>query len=395
MDAVTLAYSTGDERIDKALGDVISRVEHTFPAEIDGYYLIGSRATKGALPTSDIDMVIVFKGTQADRTIVDRAEMLVDEYARSHAINLGAFVMLEAAIWSVYNPVFKLDSAFLYGRDTRDALTLVPVEEWAQQVLHAMYQAAGRSRSLAVMINPLDPLAPQGEFYGYDRDTVRLVDGAEVTSTRGVVTGACWYATALVGLKAGQYVLRVSAGVKVRNVAGLSCTTSSAFIFSSSRRFWASNSAIAALVDTGSLVYLIAALWCRSKPALTLRKGDAPRLYRQHINDEWAPFLEEVYARCRREWGYHIPEDAHGRATLRALCGRYLAFENHFLTAYKGFVLATLRDGDDAAIRLTLDTMSSLPYQDHEIREGVRTLALAPHVDREIRRAAEGTLGVL
>ena len=332
MDAVTLAYSTGDERIDKALGDVISRVEHTFPAEIDGYYLIGSRATKGALPTSDIDMVIVFKGTQADRTIVDRAETLVDEYARSHAINLGAFVMLEAAIWSVYNPVFKLDSAFLYGRDTRDALTLVPVEEWAQQVLHAMYQAAGRSRSLAVMINPLDPLAPQGEFYGYDRDTVRLVDGAEVTSTRGVVTGACWYATALVGLKAGQYVLR---------------------------------------------------------------KGDAPRLYRQHINDEWAPFLEEVYARCRREWGYHIPEDAHGRATLRALCGRYLAFENHFLTAYKGFVLATLRDGDDAAIRLTLDTMSSLPYQDHEIREGVRTLALAPHVDREIRRAAEGTLGVL
>jgi len=57
--------------------------------------------------------------------------------------------------------------------------------------------------------------------------------------------------------------------VKVRNVAGLSYTTSSAFIFSSSRRFWASNSAIAALVDTGSLVYLIAALWCRSKLALT------------------------------------------------------------------------------------------------------------------------------
>jgi len=39
--------------------------------------------------------------------------------------------------------------------------------------------------------------------------------------------------------------------VKVRNVAGLSYATSSTFIFSSSRRFWASNSAIAALVDTG------------------------------------------------------------------------------------------------------------------------------------------------
>ncbi len=55
--------------------------------------------------------------------------------------------------------------------------------------------------------------------------------------------------------------------VKVRNVAGLSYTTSSALIFSSRRCFWASNSAIAALVDTGSLVYLIASLWCRSKDA--------------------------------------------------------------------------------------------------------------------------------
>jgi len=65
--------------------------------------------------------------------------------------------------------------------------------------------------------------------------------------------------------------------VKVRNVAGLSYTTSSAFIFSSRRRFWASNSAIAALVDTGSLVYLIAALWCRSKLALTAGSAGAPR----------------------------------------------------------------------------------------------------------------------
>jgi len=58
----------------------------------------------------------------------------------------------------------------------------------------------------------------------------------------------------------------------VRNVAGLSYTTSSAFIFSSRSRFWASNSAIAALVDAGPLVHLIAALWCRSKLALTWGK---------------------------------------------------------------------------------------------------------------------------
>jgi len=54
---------------------------------------------------------------------------------------------------------------------------------------------------------------------------------------------------------------------EVRNVAGLSYTTSRAFIFPSSSRFWASNSAIAALVDTGPLAHLIAALLCRSKDA--------------------------------------------------------------------------------------------------------------------------------
>jgi len=64
----------------------------------------------------------------------------------------------------------------------------------------------------------------------------------------------------------------VSAGVK-RNVAGLSYATSSTFIFSSSRRFWASNSAIAALVDTGPLAHLIAASWCRSKALGRLQAG--------------------------------------------------------------------------------------------------------------------------
>jgi len=60
----------------------------------------------------------------------------------------------------------------------------------------------------------------------------------------------------------------VSAGVEVvevRNVAGLSCTTSSAFIFPGSGRSWASNSVLAALVSPSPLVHLKAARLCRSK----------------------------------------------------------------------------------------------------------------------------------
>jgi len=61
----------------------------------------------------------------------------------------------------------------------------------------------------------------------------------------------------------------VSAGVEVRNVAGLSYTTSSAFIFPSRGCSWASNSLLAALVSPRPLVHLKAARWCRSKVALT------------------------------------------------------------------------------------------------------------------------------
>ncbi len=65
----------------------------------------------------------------------------------------------------------------------------------------------------------------------------------------------------------------VSAGVEVvevRNVAGLSCTTSSAFIFPGRGRSWASNSVLAALVSPSPLVHLKAARLCRSKVALTV-----------------------------------------------------------------------------------------------------------------------------
>ncbi len=62
----------------------------------------------------------------------------------------------------------------------------------------------------------------------------------------------------------------VSAGVQVRNVAGLSYTTSSAFIFPSRGCSWASNSILAALVSPSPLVHLKAAGLCRSKVALTV-----------------------------------------------------------------------------------------------------------------------------
>ena len=63
------------------------------------------------------------------------------------------------------------------------------------------------------------------------------------------------------------HIPAVSAGAEVRNVAGLSYTTSRAFIFPSRGCSWASHSVLAALVDPNLLVHLKAAMLCRSKDA--------------------------------------------------------------------------------------------------------------------------------
>ncbi len=235
MSGVVLAASTGDENVDALLHEVISHIEQALPGRIRGYY------------------------------------------------------MHEARMQGIGNPAFKLASLFLYGQDIRDDLPLVSSEEWARQLMHSMYLVTGCERGLSALTYPLDYPDPHGEFYGYDHNTKPQPDGTMTRGTRGLVTGAGWYATAMIALGTGQYVLR---------------------------------------------------------------KRDVPDCYRQYVGDEWAPFLDTLYARCRDEWRYQLPERADDRDILRDLCDlceRYLAFENYFLSAYKDFVLSDLRGNDELA----------------------------------------------
>jgi hypothetical protein len=89
------------------------------------------------------------------------------------------------------------------------------------------------------------------------------------------------------------------------------------------------------------------------KPALAMvtaeariyvkNKTDCLVQYQQHIHDEWASLLEEVYANCRERWHYRIPEDAGEQYLLKELCQQTLAFENHFLRYYRQFFLSVLQ----------------------------------------------------
>ncbi len=330
MSGVVVAASTGDENVDTLLREVINRVEQALPGRIRGYYVVGSHADGSALPASDIDLTIVVKGaldddaTQATWAI---ALDIVNGYAASHAVDLGAFLMHEARMQGIGNPAFKLASLFLYGQDIRDNLPLTSSEEWARQLMHGMYLVTGRERGLSALTYPLDYPDPHGEFYGYDHNTKPHPDGTMTRGTRGLVTGAGWYATALIALGTGQYVLH---------------------------------------------------------------KRDVPGCYRQYVGDEWAPFLDTLYARCRAEWRYQLPEQPGDRDILRDLCERYLAFENHFLSAYKDFVLADLRGNDEPAVRQTLRALHRLPYKDEDIRIALQDIGARGTL--EARQAAADTL---
>jgi len=61
LDAMHLAHSTGDGRIDECLRAFITIIEAVFPQRIRTYYVLGSYADRNAVPGSDIDLFVVSK----------------------------------------------------------------------------------------------------------------------------------------------------------------------------------------------------------------------------------------------------------------------------------------------------------------------------------------------
>lgn len=136
---------------------------------------------------------------------------------------------------------------------------------------------------------PLSYPQPAGEFYGYDQQ--QLPPGnAKQHNIKKLVTSVCWMATVLIAWHAGKTV-------------------------------------------TG--------------------KRESVQLYRTHVHDEWAPFVEEVYERGHDQWHYLVPQEPAERQQLRDLCARTLAFENYYLHQYKQYLLEEAeKDGEGKRIAI-------------------------------------------
>ena len=105
------------------------------------------------------------------------------------------------------------------------------------------------------------------------------------------------------------------------------------------------------------------------------RKSDCHKIYQQCFQDEWGSLLQDIYEQCRGRWNYLIPVDREERKLLRSICERTLAFENHFLSIYKKFLLSELRYGDEQVLLHTLWVLSQIVLQDRDVKKVVQVLA--------------------
>jgi hypothetical protein len=172
---------------------------------------------------------------------------------------------------------------------------------WTRDQMHGMYLFTGISRGLSEIHPPLGYPKPEDEFFGLTEERKREANGKPRQGTRDLVTGAGWYATALIAHRCGIIVTR---------------------------------------------------------------KIDVPSNYQQHVGDIWSPFVEELFTCCRDRWSYRIPSDPKDRQTLRRLCVQSQEFENHFLAVYRDFLMAELRSSVDAARQDAHRALERLPYRD-------------------------------
>jgi predicted nucleotidyltransferase len=299
----SLKARTNHPNVDRALAEVVALLEERFAEQIRGHYLLGSWAYGDARTTSDVDLVIVFRaGTPPE--IGGQARTLVDEYSGERGLLLGVFPVFDGRLHSLAGVQLRLDALHLYGEDIRAEIEPVSPAVWTRDRMHGMYVFTGISRGLTEICPPLPYPKPDEEFFGFTEERITECDCSPRQGTRDLVTGAGWYATALIAYHSG---------------------------------------------------------------AMVVRKVDVPTAYERHVGDAWTSFLRDLFARCRESWNYEMPAALEDRRLLRELCARNLEFENHFLRSYRDFALGELRSADGVALEAAVQVVERLPYRDPEI----------------------------
>jgi predicted nucleotidyltransferase len=314
LQPITLLNTSGHQPIDNIIRGLIGIFEAAFPERIRAYYLAGSYADGSAVPSSDIDIRVVFKGGFHGEEEVARVRRVRDDCRLLSPVDidlppLSEERLLHDADWAHETISIKLAGVPLYGEDIRASLQLPSFEQYTRNITAAPIQFFARLHGGLPLIFPLAYPDLQGDFYGYEE-----VDQGGEHSTKMLVHIVGFAASCIVALRAKRMVTK---------------------------------------------------------------KSDWLAAYKQSIGDEWAAFLETTYTKGKLVWRYRIPDSDSEKKILRDLCHETLTFENHFLALYHDYLLELLGGDDPGAQLFAVKRLKDVVYPDSQIRSALKALEAA------------------
>jgi len=273
---------------DRSLAEVLARLEAAFPDRVRSFYLSGSVVDLTSVGTSDIDGLVLLKDSATEEEHARFADV-VRECSLSHRVLFDFALRGEMELLAEGElPAKKAARVLLAGEDIRDRIPEMPVEQYARLTMRgSLFYLRHMRGSQAPLRRPLTYPDADGEFFGYERDGLRGLHGWSGSGTKALLGGLTLAATTLVAIQAGV-------GVASRRESVLA--------------------------------------------------------YSALVGGEWSAFLLEVYARCRGEWGYLIPESSADRAQLREMCRRVVAFENHYVSVSREYLCRQVAQGGNAQL---------------------------------------------
>ncbi len=249
------------------LSSLCDLLQAAFP-DILSIYLLGSRAVGTAIPTSDVDLAVIFKGGE-QAAQKPRVRRFLDAWRRLSPVMMDLAVLDEAEVRQGVKPHLKL-GRLLVGPDVIKTSPLRPQAELLLLFAGAAFYFIPVVRNFPPKVRyPLAFPDPASPYRGYE--------------AQGICTAP------------GRYRPGFSALVNL--VVGIA------------------NFRLALL-----------------KGIFTPNKSLTVSAYREHLpNDRWLPLVAEIYETCRLRLQGELPETTEDRARLSHLCAQVLEFENDFL----------------------------------------------------------------
>lgn len=138
-------------------------VEVAFPERIRAIYLVGSYAKSTAVPHSDLDLIIIFKGTCKDDA-AERLRQLRQHASKFAPVRIDLTPKCEADLLSKRATRIKLGGKFLSGEDIHEQIPFEPIEQYQQ---HALRGFLTYQREIRGGVEPPSPQLPQTQTVSF------------------------------------------------------------------------------------------------------------------------------------------------------------------------------------------------------------------------------------